>query len=98
MKLGVFTPLFNNLTFDEMIEEAADKGLEAVEIGTGGSPGNAHLDIDKLLASSDARKEYLHKLQDKDLEISALSAHHNPISAKKKLRKKAMNYYVKQLN
>lgn len=58
MKLGVFTPLFNNLSFDEMIEEAADKGLEAVEIGTGGSPGNAHLDIDKLLASSDARKEY----------------------------------------
>ncbi|GMQ73592.1 sugar phosphate isomerase/epimerase [Tetragenococcus halophilus] len=85
MKLGVFTPLFNNLSFDEMIEEAANKGLEAVEIGTGGSPGNAHLDIDKLLASSDARKEYLHKLQDKDLEISALSAHHNPISAKKEV-------------
>ena len=59
MKLGVFTPLFNNLNFDEMIEKVASYGLETVEIGTGGSPGNAHLDIDKLLASGDSRKEYL---------------------------------------
>ena len=43
MKLGVFTPLFNHLTFEEMITEVAEKGLQTVEIGTGGSPGNAHL-------------------------------------------------------
>ncbi|MGX7163874.1 sugar phosphate isomerase/epimerase family protein [Enterococcus massiliensis] len=80
MKLGVFTPVFNNLTFEEMITAAANYGLQTVEIGTGGSPGDAHLDIDHLLASGDARKEYLAKLADKGLEISALSAHHNPIS------------------
>src|SRR5574341_1874955 len=80
MKLGVFTPLFNNLSFDEMIAEVASKGLQTVEIGTGGSPGNAHLDIDKLLPSSDARKDYLARLSDKNLEISALSCHNNPIS------------------
>ena len=67
MKLGVFTPLFNNLSFEEMIDEVASKGLQTVEIGTGGSPGNAHLDIDKLLASGDARREYLAKLADKGL-------------------------------
>ncbi|MGX7024109.1 sugar phosphate isomerase/epimerase family protein [Vagococcus hydrophili] len=83
MKLGVFTPLFNNLSFDEMIEAVAQRGLQTVEIGTGGSPGTAHCDIDKLLASGDARKEYLAKLQDKGLEISAFSAHHNPISPNK---------------
>lgn len=53
MKLGVFTPLFNHLSFEEMIEAAAEKGLEAVEIGTGGSPGDAHLAIDELLSSGD---------------------------------------------
>lgn len=80
MKLGVFTPLFNNLNFDEMLEEVANKGLQTVEIGTGGNPGTAHLDIDKLLNSSEARREYQRKLDDKGLEISALSTHNNPIS------------------
>ena len=56
MKLGVFTPLFNQLSFEEMIDEVAKKGLQTVEIGTGGSPGNAHLDIDRLLASEAERK------------------------------------------
>lgn len=80
MKLGVFTPLFNQLSFEEMIDAVAKKGLQTVEIGTGGYPGNAHLDIESLLASSAARKEYLAKLADKGLEISALSCHNNPIS------------------
>lgn len=80
MKLGVFTPLFNNLSFEEMLDAAAEKGLEAVEIGTGGYPGSAHLAIDELLSSSDKRKDYLAKLADKGLSISALSCHNNPIS------------------
>lgn len=82
MKLGVFTPLYNQYNFDEMITKVAEKGLDMVEIGTGGSPGNAHCDVDQLLASSDARQEYQAKLRDKGLEISAFSAHHNPISPK----------------
>ena len=89
MKLGVFTPLFNNLSFEDMIDVVAKKGLETVEIGTGGSPGDAHLDIDKLLASTDARREYLAKLSDKNLEISAVSCHHNPISPKADVAKEA---------
>ena len=89
MKLGVFTPLFNDLNFEEMLEAVAAKGLETVEIGTGGFPGNAHLDIDKLLASSEARTEYLHKIADKGLSISALSAHNNPISPLKAVAQEA---------
>lgn len=89
MKLGVFTPLFNNLSFEEMIEEAANKGLETVEIGTGGNPGNAHLDIDELLESEEAREDYLQKLADKGLSISAFSTHNNPISPDPKEAKEA---------
>lgn len=89
MKLGVFTPLFNNLSFEEMIDTVSKAGLETVEIGTGGSPGNAHLDIDKLVASADERKEYLSKLADKGLSISALSCHNNPISPLKDVAKEA---------
>ena len=80
MKLGVFTPLFNQLSFEEMIDAVSKKGIQTVELGTGGNPGNAHIDVEKLLVSSDARKEYLAKLADKGLEISAFSCHNNPIS------------------
>ncbi|MGO4937502.1 sugar phosphate isomerase/epimerase family protein [Fundicoccus sp. Sow4_H7] len=80
MKLGVFTPVFNNLSFEEMIDKVAEAGLQTVEIGTGGSPGDAHLNLQKLLNSEQERKEYLAKLADKGLSISALSAHNNPIS------------------
>lgn len=80
MKLGVFTPLFNELSFDDMLEEVAKRELQTVEIGTGGFPGNAHCDIDALLASSEKRTDYLHRLADKNLTISAFSAHNNPLS------------------
>lgn len=83
MKLGVFTPVFANLTFEEMIEKVSNAGLNAVEIGTGGYPGNSHCNIDELLESEEARKEYLKKLEDKGLIISAFSCHCNPISPNK---------------
>ena len=35
MKLGVFTPLFSQLSFEEMLDKVAAAGLQAVEIGTG---------------------------------------------------------------
>jgi sugar phosphate isomerase/epimerase len=80
MKLGVFTPLFANLSLDEMLTKVAAAGLDAVEIGTGGNPGNDHCPIDKLLESEEARNAYLKKIQDKGLIISAFSCHSNPIS------------------
>lgn len=89
MKLGVFTPVFNALSFDEMIEKAQSLGLEAVEIGTGGNPGTAHLNVEELLASSEKRKEYLQKLADHGLTISAFSCHNNPISPLPEVAKKA---------
>lgn len=80
MKLGVFTPVFNALTFDQMLDKAQSLGLQALEIGTGGNPGTAHLDPDALLASADLRHDYLAKLADHGLSISAFSCHNNPIS------------------
>lgn len=97
MKLGVFNPLFNSLSFDEMLEEVAKRGLETVEVGTGGNPGAAHSDVDKLLASSDARREYLRKFEDKGLEISAFSTHNNPISPVKQTAKQADEEFRKTI-
>jgi sugar phosphate isomerase/epimerase len=79
MKLGVFTVLFAEKSFDEMLDTVKEAGLQAVEIGTGGYPGNKHCDLDGLLENEWARNEYLKKVQDRSLTISAFSCHGNPI-------------------
>ncbi|PYZ91699.1 xylose isomerase [Salipaludibacillus keqinensis] len=80
MKLGVFTVLFSEKTFEEMLDHVKEAGLKAVEIGTGGYPGNAHCDMDSLLESEEKRQAYLEKVSSRGLEISAFSCHGNPIS------------------
>jgi len=97
MKLGVFNPLLNHLSFDDMLEEVAKRGLETVEVGTGGNPGAAHIDVDQLLASSEARRDYLRRFEEKGLEISAFSTHNNPISPVKKTAKTADEEFRKTI-
>ena len=47
MKLGVFTPVFGQLSTPEMLAKVRALGkIEAVELGTGGWPGAAHLSLD----------------------------------------------------
>lgn len=95
MKLGVFAVLFSEKSFEEMLDHAKEAGLDAVEIGTGGHPGNAHCDLDGLLASEEKRKEYLKKVSERGLMISAFSCHGNPISPDKKVAAAAHETFVK---
>ncbi|MBO0991724.1 sugar phosphate isomerase/epimerase family protein [Bacillus sp. SD088] len=89
MKLGVFTVLFAEKSFEEMLDHVKASGLDAVEIGTGGYPGNAHCDMDALLESEEKRKDYLHQVESRGLTISAFSCHNNPIHPDKEVAKKA---------
>lgn len=52
MKLGVFAVLYGQKTLEEMLDIVAAKGLDCVEIGTGGYPGNSHCKPDELLADA----------------------------------------------
>ncbi|MFN7252614.1 MAG: sugar phosphate isomerase/epimerase family protein [Anaerobacillus sp.] len=83
MKLGVFTVLFSQSNFEEMLDIVQKAGVQAVEIGTGCYPGNAHCNLDQLLESEELRNEYLEKVKSRELEISAFSCHGNPISPEK---------------
>jgi len=87
MKLGVFTVLFQNLPFEEMLDKVAASGLTSVEIGTGGYPGNAHCNLDELLENETKRTSYLGQLEKRGLSISAFSCHGNPISPDKAFAK-----------
>lgn len=79
MKLGVFTTLLSNLPLEEACKYFHSLGIQMVEIGCGGYPGNAHADPDKLLADDAALEAFKATLQKYDLQISALSCHGNPV-------------------
>jgi sugar phosphate isomerase/epimerase len=68
VKLGVFTVVFGQLPLAEALDRIVALGLDAVEIGTGNYPGDAHA-VPELRREVDAR----------GLEISALSCHGNPL-------------------
>jgi sugar phosphate isomerase/epimerase len=80
MKIGVFTPVFGTLSFDEMLQKVlALRGVTALELGTGGWPGCNHLDPDALLTDTSRADRLRQRLADAGLTISALSCHNNPL-------------------
>jgi sugar phosphate isomerase/epimerase len=83
MKVGVFTVLFGQMPFEKMLDHVAEAGCEAVEIGTGGYPGKAHCDAAALLKDEAAQRKFLRAIEKRNLVISALSCHGNPVHPQK---------------
>src|SRR5919108_627435 len=63
VKLGVFTVLYRDLPFEEALDRFAAMGLEAVEIGTGNYPGDAHCKPGELLADPTKPEDFLEILE-----------------------------------
>ncbi|MCB9420066.1 MAG: sugar phosphate isomerase/epimerase [Ardenticatenaceae bacterium] len=80
MKLGVLTVLFQDRPLDDALEHLVKMGVEAIELGTGAYPGNAHCNPTELLQDSAAIKAYRKNIEDRGLMISGLSCHGNPLS------------------
>lgn len=83
MKLGVLTVLFQDRPLTTALDILKKLGVQAVELGTGGYPGNAHCDPAKLLHNPAAIKEYKQQIEGRGMIISALSCHGNPLHPNK---------------
>jgi len=79
MKLGVLTVLFQEHPLESVLDRVAEMGLQAVELGTGGYPGNAHCDPAVLLKDRAALEALRKAVEERGLIISALSCHGNPL-------------------
>ena len=83
MKVGVFSFVFQDLLkFDQALDWIAAVGAEAVEIGSGGyvaELGEAYCKPVELLADAKKLAVWKQKVDDRGLEISALSCHGNPL-------------------
>jgi sugar phosphate isomerase/epimerase len=97
MKLGVFTVLFRQLSFEAMLDKVVDYGLEAVEIGTGGYPGDAHCKPDRLLNNKEAQRQFKQAITDHGLTVSAFSCHGNPLHPDEAIAERDQQLFLKTL-
>ncbi|MDP4153201.1 MAG: sugar phosphate isomerase/epimerase [Bacillota bacterium] len=75
MKLGVLTVPLYDMSLEDTVKYLSSLGVEALELGTGGSPGKKHLNPDEM---TDERIAEVKKLvKDYNMEIAALSCHGN---------------------
>ena len=77
--IGVFDPVFPDLSVDELVEKYASLGVEAAEIGTGGYPGAKHCPVEELLGDDAKLKAWRKKFDDHNIQIATLSCHGNPV-------------------
>lgn len=97
MKLGLFTVLYQNLPFEEVLDKLAALGLEAVEIGTGAYPGSHHCPVDELLADQSKARAYKQAVEKRGMFISAFSVHGNPLHPDKAFAKDSHEAWRKTL-
>ena len=72
MKLGLFTVLFAQLSLDEVIRAVKPLGIEALEFTVGAYGRATHIDP-ALAKNPQPAKEFMAKLNDQGIELSALN-------------------------
>ena len=88
MKLGVFTTLMSDMSLKDALAYFKSIGIEMIEIGCGGYPGNAHANPEVLLADEGKFKEFMDTIADSGLIVSALSCYGYPVHPQKDIAEK----------
>lgn len=84
------TVVLGDLTLEETLKYLKGIGVQAVEIGCGGTPGTAHADAMKFMEQPALLDQFMETIQKYGLEISCLSVHGNPVHPNKEIAK---NYH-----
>lgn len=79
MKLGVYATLFQQYSLEEMLDLVAGLGLEAVELGVGIYPRRRHVEPQEVLASPSRLQAVKDAFARRNLILSAISCHGNPL-------------------
>ena len=77
--IGVFDPVYDKLSLDEMLDVVSGLGLEAMEIVTGGYPNNPHCALDDFVKDPAKAKAWKKKFEDRGIHVATLSCHGNPV-------------------
>lgn len=89
MKLGVLTVPLGALSLEETLQYLSGLGVQTVELGSGGFPGDAHLKPEEILNNPQKAEEIKGLLKKYNMEISAVSAHCNHVHPQAAIAAKA---------
>jgi sugar phosphate isomerase/epimerase len=73
VEIGLYTDSLSRLPFERMLDVAAESGVTAIEIATGGQSRGQHMDLDELLSSAPARARFREAFESRGLRIAALN-------------------------
>jgi sugar phosphate isomerase/epimerase len=79
MKLGFVSDSLAHLGFEEVLEIAAELGLDGVEVNTGNWSSAPHFDMNRMKSSADARKAFTEAFASRGLKLIALNANGNQL-------------------
>ena len=87
MKLGVLTVPLYDRSAEEAFAWLSKRGVETVELGSGGAPGTGHCNPEELLADNGKLQSLIGALKKYNLTISALSFHSNHVHPDREISK-----------
>ncbi len=89
MKTGLVTDILGYMPFEKMLDTCQELGIETLELGCGNWSKAPHLDLDGLLESAEARKQFLDAIQSRGIEIAALNCSGNQLESTEQGKKHA---------
>lgn len=93
MKLGVMNPAVASMPFEEAMKYLSSLGVDCVELGAGGYPGDAHIKPAEIIGNPQKADEIKKVLKDNGLEISGISCHGNPLHPNREIAENFHNQF-----
>ena len=85
MKLAVVNSVFTNRSLEEALAYLSALGVDSLEVGAGGYPGDQHLKPEEII-DNPAKAEEMKQLFEKyHMDIACISCHGNPLHPQKEI-------------
>jgi sugar phosphate isomerase/epimerase len=91
VKFGAYTACLHDKPLADALQTLSDLGLDSAEINSGGFLPAAHLPIEEVQSSKDARDEYLGLFTSAGVTLTALNCNGNPLHPDPEVRQKHAN-------
>lgn len=85
MQLSVFTHPFLDQSLETTLDFLKKKGIEAVELGSGGYTAKGHCNPQELLENSEKFKVFMDAFESRGMKIACVSCHGNPLHPNQEL-------------